>query len=273
MIYGPHSPVVGPFWPGNRDVRGCRLPQEEGVVVLHDVAMASSAAEIAAHLLDERSASDGQSFAALGFALSRPLLEGRLDPSSVRHGQLGNRSEFESCGQRRSIDDPLAGPRLLDFVIAPGRPVARMRYDARPHHVEVGVCQTAGEVDACLDRSGVIPILPECSVSALAAIVPVAGTALDELHARGELIFPAVADEQLDLVAGDRVVEDAQPEAAPCVEQPVLPGGTVAGELEEKLPAVAAVGEMPHISWLVVSVRSWHELCCKSMKTRSKERV
>jgi len=58
------------------------------------------------------------------------------------------------------------------------------------------------------------------------------------------------------LVGSDRVVEDVQAVSPLRLEQPAQPPSAVLGKLQEKLPLMAAIRDMPDLSWDVMAVGS-----------------
>jgi hypothetical protein len=103
-----------------------------------------------------------------------------------------------------------------------------------------------------------ISIFPECAFTGLPAVIFLCRLASDELDASRDDVVPVILHQEVNVVAGDRVVQDLQSEALLRLEQPLQPSLAVAGELQEKLPLVAAVGDVPDLPGDVMPIGSRH---------------
>ncbi len=86
------------------------------------------------------------------------------------------------------------------------------------------------------------------------------GPAGDQLNAFRDGIRFGVEYQQMDVVGSDNVVEYPQAEAFLGFEEPGMPTTSVLGEFQEEFFLVAAVGDVPHLSGNMMSVRSRHYL-------------
>ena len=68
-----------------------------------------------------------------------------------------------------------------------------------------------------------------------------------QLHAGGSLTVPLVSHDQMEVIAGDRVVEDTQPVAPARFIEPAKPQAPVASEAQEELAPMTSVGQVPHV--------------------------
>ena len=112
---------------------------------------------------------------------------------------------------------------MLHLVVAARGPRFRMRDDPGPHHVHVDVEHAAREMSFPVHRRGVIAIFPECAVPIVAPVVLLSGTPGDQLHRVRDRVVAVIVDEQVDVVRGDDVVQDAQAVASTRLEEPVQP--------------------------------------------------
>ena len=62
----------------------------------------------------------------------------------------------------------------------------------------------------------------------------------------------------MDVIGSHRIIQHPQAEAFFCLIEPVIPVASILGKLQKKLFLVAAVGDVPHQSWNVVSICSCH---------------
>jgi hypothetical protein len=62
----------------------------------------------------------------------------------------------------------------------------------------------------------------------------------------------------MDVIGGDAVPQNRHPMSRDCFPQPIPVGVTVPFEAQQKLPVMAAVGQMIDMSGDYISVGSWH---------------
>jgi len=80
---------------------------------------------------------------------------------------------------------------------------------------------------------------------------PLADAAGDPFYAVGDFAAAAVLDQQMHVVGGGDVVEQAQAEALPGLRQPVSSASVVARELKQQIPAttiITSLREMPDLA-------------------------
>jgi hypothetical protein len=65
--------------------------------------------------------------------------------------------------------------RILDFPIAAVWPIGCMADDPSANHVQIDVNKTTVQMLVSFDRSGMIPVLPECAVTRFPLIVFLTG--------------------------------------------------------------------------------------------------
>jgi hypothetical protein len=111
---------------------------------------------------------------------------------------------------------------------------------------------------AALDGRGVVAVLPERSEPLLASIVRLPRAAFEELHARCHLAASPIAHHEMHVIAGDDVIQHTQAVAHARLVEPSRPQPPVAAESQQELPAVAAMGEVPHMTGLPVAIRARH---------------
>jgi hypothetical protein len=107
---------------------------------------------------------------------------------------------------------------MLNLLVATRPPLGRMLHHARAHHVEVDVNQTTGQMDAAVDRGGVVAIFPKHAPAALAGIELLARAPGDELQAANDLVTALVTDEQdwdVVWICGSATIESTNPHHVP----------------------------------------------------------
>ena len=109
-----------------------------------------------------------------------------------------------------------------------------------------------------LDGGRAVAILPVASKSLFPAVVGGGGEAFEQLHAVGNLAPVAIAHDEVKVVAGDLVVEDAEIETLAGLEESGHPQAPVARKLQQEVSAVAAMGEVPDVAGQVESIGAGH---------------
>src|SRR3990172_3108390 len=139
-------------------------------------------------------------------------------------------------------------------MVAAGLPFGGALHHPPPDHVEVDVDKAARQMLARLNRSGVVAILPEGPPASLSLVVTLPRPAGDELQAAGNLALRSVANQEMNVVAGNGVVQDAEPVAFARLVQPPHPRSPVSGELQKELLAMAALRDVPDVAGKVVAI-------------------
>jgi hypothetical protein len=139
-----------------------------------------------------------------------------------------------------------------------------MRHGAGAHHVEVDVCHATKQVRITLHRGGVVAVLPKCTEALLALIVGLRRTTGHKLHRRGNLALAPIPHQQMHVVAGDDVVQDAESVAPPRLEQPRQPAATIPPGLQQEIAAMAALGDVPDLAGQEYAVGTWHVLLLRA---------
>jgi hypothetical protein len=70
--------------------------------------------------------------------------------------------------------------------------------------------------------------------------------------------LPSIEDRQMDATGSGSVAQDAQPVSLPGLKQPVKPSPAIFPELQQKIPFMPAMGEMPGISRNAAALCSSH---------------
>src|SRR4030042_5282692 len=120
-------------------------------------------------------------------------------------------------------------------MVAAGLPFGGMLHLPRPNHVEVDVDQAAGQMLARLNRGGVVAVLPEGPPASLSLVVILSRPAGDELQAACNLAPRSVAHQEMNVVAGNGVVQDAEPVAFAGLVRAPYPRSPISGELQKEL--------------------------------------
>ena len=84
--------------------------------------------------------------------------------------------------------------------------------------------------------------------------------ARDQLHAARDFTIATILHQQMNVIRRDEVVEHTQPETFTGLEQPVQPAAPVACELEQELPLVTAMRNVPDVAGEETTVDSRHPL-------------
>src|SRR5258708_13513119 len=98
------------------------------------------------------------------------------------------------------------------------------------------------------DGGGVIAVFPKRAQARFPAVVALRRSSRSKLHAAGDDAFLRVLDQQMNVIGRHHIVEDAQPEALACFVEPAQVAVSVASELEEEVPLMASMGEVPAIT-------------------------
>jgi hypothetical protein len=123
---------------------------------------------------------------------------------------------------------------------------------------------------AALNSGGMITVFPECPFAAFSLIVFLTGTACHQLQGSGQNVtVAAINSQEMDMVRGDRIVQNLQPVALFCLKQPMPPPLPISPEPEQKLLFMAAMSNMPDLSWNIISIRPWHFLKCSFLTPKS----
>ncbi len=94
-------------------------------------------------------------------------------------------------------------------MVAGVGPFIRVADHAGANHIQIDVDDTFEEVFLRLDRHGMIAIFPERPVPLLAAVIVLCGPAGHQPHGSRQRIVVVCRDDQVDMVAGDYVVQHA----------------------------------------------------------------
>ena len=103
---------------------------------------------------------------------------------------------------------------------------------ASPNHVEVDIDHAQGEVPVSGHGRRKIAILPERASSPFAVVVFLGYASRDQLHAFRYATTLGIANQQVDVVRRDDVIEDRQAIALSRLVQPVTPTCAVPLETE-----------------------------------------
>jgi len=107
-----------------------------------------------------------------------------------------------------------------------------MAHRAGPYHVQIDVHKTAMQVRTGFDGGGVIAVFPEGAQARLPAVVVLRRSPRNELHAPGDNPFLRILDQQMDVIGGYRIVENAQPKSFAGFIEPAQILFSVASKLE-----------------------------------------
>jgi hypothetical protein len=69
------------------------------------------------------------------------------------------------------------------------------------------------------------------------------------MHLSSPMVDPSAF--LMDVIGSHRIIQHPQAEAFFCLIEPVIPVASILGKLQKKLFLVAAVGDVPHLSWTV----------------------
>jgi hypothetical protein len=138
-------------------------------------------------------------------------------------------------------------------------PLFGMLDSPRAHHVEVDISETPLEMFSCLDGGRMVTIFPKGTLTTFPGIVLLARSPGDQLDQIGNLVLSSpVPDDDVDMVRGNRVVQDLDRKPFTGLIQPMLVALTGSSEFEQEFPFVAAVSNMPDVAGQKKSIRSWH---------------
>jgi hypothetical protein len=79
------------------------------------------------------------------------------------------------------------------------------------------------------------------------------------LHASGNLALVDILDEQVNVITGGNVIQNRQTVPFSCLVQPVSPAQSVMLKLEQELPVMASVREVPNSVGRVKAIGSRHD--------------
>ena len=111
---------------------------------------------------------------------------------------------------------------------------------------------------AALDGRCVVAVTPECTLTALAPIVGLAHLSLEQLHARRDLAGAAVANDEMDVVAGRIEIEHTQAESHFRLVEPSPPFSPIPPKPQQELSSVTAVSQVPDMTRQEVPIRTRH---------------
>ena len=135
-----------------------------------------------------------------------------------------------------------------------------MGHRAGAHHVQINVGDTAVQVRVCLNGGCVIAVFPERALSGFSAVVLLCTLSCHQLHAARSRVTASVQDQQVNVIGGDDVVEDAKAEALARFVEPVQVVLAIARELEQELTPVTAVRDVPDQAGEKLSIGARHRL-------------
>lgn len=154
------------------------------------------------------------------------------------------------------IDDRVPCFWILDLVIPAEFPFCRMAHNSCPYHVQIDVSHTLNQMGILLYCRGVITILPESPFPAFSLVILLACPARDQLDGLGDNLFPlGVPYHEVNVVRGDRIVQNRNPKTLPRLEQPLQPPALISGEFQQEFPLVTSMGDVPNVSRNVVPIR------------------
>jgi len=132
-------------------------------------------------------------------------------------------------------------------------------HNAGPNHIHVHVNQTLNQMVVCFHRRRMIPVLPESTFSLLPLIIFLPRPSCYQLYGfRDDISFSVVSYQEMDVVGGHHVIQNAQTKAFPGLEKPSQPSPSVPGKLQQKFFLMAAMGNVPDNPRNVMPICSWH---------------
>ena len=157
------------------------------------------------------------------------------------------------------VDRRIPLPGALDLNVAAKGPLRRMLHHPCPDHFEIHVDDATKEMLVGLHDRRMVAVFPEGSFSLLPPAEFLCGAAGDELHGSGaSLPLSSILYRKVDVVGGDRVVQDMEIIALLRFEEPVEPPFAIGGKLEQEILPVAPVGDVPGVSGQVTAACSGH---------------
>jgi hypothetical protein len=148
------------------------------------------------------------------------------------------------------INQCVSQTRLLDLPVSALIPLLRMTYHTGAHHVQIHIYQALNEMLVGLHSRCMVSVLPKGPFALLPLVVFLSRSSCNELHgSRNNLPLSPVENEKMDVVGSGHVVQDAKPIALLCLEQPLYPSSAVSPELQQKLPLMTAMGNVPGVAW------------------------
>jgi len=134
-----------------------------------------------------------------------------------------------------------------------------MRNCAGSHHVEIDIDHASGQIAVSINGGCMVTVLPERATPLFAQVVFLAGPAGDQLHATGDFGVTLVLYQEMYVIGCSDVVQNAQAEALPGLEQPVAPATAVASESKQEFPVMASVRDMPDLARDGYTVGAGHD--------------
>jgi len=130
------------------------------------------------------------------------------------------------------IDQSVAPLGLLDLMLTAPFPFGWMVHHTGPDHVEIHVNQTMPQMLPGFNRRGVIAVLPEGALAALAPIIRLTGPACNQLHGSGYGFTAIVGgNDEVDMVGSGDEIQDRHAVALFCLKQQFHPASAVSGKL------------------------------------------
>jgi hypothetical protein len=105
-----------------------------------------------------------------------------------------------------------------------------------------------------------IPVFPKRTPPPFSPVVLLADARSNQLYAAGYASPLGFPDQQVDMVAGYDVIEYRKTVPRSRLKQPIAPARSIALELQQKLPIVTAVRNMPNESRNIKAVGPGHEI-------------
>jgi hypothetical protein len=128
-----------------------------------------------------------------------------------------------------------------------------------PDHVQVDIYEASDQVLVSSHGSREIAVFPECSSSGFPLVVFLCSPSRNQLHALGDRRVCGIPNQQMNVIAGGDVVQNAQSVSLGRLKQPEFPAQAVAFKLQQKLSAMTAMGDMPYATGNIESIGSGHE--------------
>jgi hypothetical protein len=128
-----------------------------------------------------------------------------------------------------------------------------------PHHIQINVHKAANQVLIRRNGRGKVAALPKCALSRFPLIVLLGHPTSDQPHASWDFSMAQVFYQQVNMIAGCDVVQDGQAIAFTRLKQPVLPAQPIAFKLQEELPIMTSVSDVPDGARQVIAIGSRHD--------------
>lgn len=170
-----------------------------------------------------------------------------MDLLLLPQGELFLGGDTQYLHAHFKVEKPVPGGRFLYFVESGGWPLRGVGHHAGPDHIHVNIRHTAPKVAVGLNGGGVVAILPEGTKTTFAGIVFLGDPPLCQLHgALNDIGIAFVINDQMDVIAGNDVIEQAKAVPFASFPKPVAIAFTVFAEPEKKVPIVASVRNVPN---------------------------